>query len=123
MLQKVNLRTLNEKTGRAEIEIHELDPAMRSKRALKVAGIGFGITLFCVLIPGLHFILVPAGLIATPIVAWITYGKTALVQTTGIPCPSCGKEFRLATQPPRFPLRETCEHCHQEVTLTPATGA
>jgi hypothetical protein len=103
----------------AKIEIGVLDPADRFKRAASAFGAGLGAAAVAVLIPIVHFVLVP-----TALVLGIFFGVRRLGQGetfrggTGA-CPYCGTQQQL-TLFGRFHLPKTvyCSACQRELYLT-----
>src|SRR4051794_18352309 len=92
----VNLTTPDEKSGAGTALIQEWSQKERSRRALRMLGILWGLMLISVLIPVAHFVLVPAFFLAGPIVAFIVHDqRKAIVGGEGI-CPQCGKPFTIA---------------------------
>lgn len=90
----------------------------RSRRALKLLGACWGIGLFCVILPLVHFVLVPGMLIAG-MIGFVHMSKqtTLVLGGKGI-CPECQKEFRIAKAVDQFPMAETCESCNASVSVT-----
>lgn len=90
----------------------------RSRRALKLLGTCWGIGLFCVILPIVHFFLVP-GMFIAGIFGFLHMSKqtTLVLGGKGI-CPECKKEFRVAKAADKFPMAETCENCNTSVSLS-----
>lgn len=84
---------------------------------MKTLGICWGIGLFCVIIPIVHFFAVPALLIAGPFVAFWIFDQENRILDGVIACPKCGKDY--AMEPGRFkwPIREICPNCHESATI------
>lgn len=92
----------------------------RSRRAFKLLGICWGIGLFGVIIPLVHFVLVPGMLIAG-IVGFLHQSKQATLILGGKgSCPECQKEFRIAKAADKFPMAEVCENCNSSVSIVRA---
>lgn len=100
-----------------EVEIVSWSPKDRSRRALKVLGICWGIGLFCVILPLVHFFLVPGMFVAGLVLFARLSGQASLVLGGQGPCPECGKTFRIAKATDRFPMDELCEHCQASVSI------
>ena len=102
----------------ANVEIGVLDPADRFKRAASAFGAGLVAAAVAVLIPIVHFVLVP-----TALVLGIVFGVRRLGQGetfrggTGA-CPYCGTQQQL-TLLGRFHLPKTvyCSACQRELYL------
>ncbi len=89
----------------------------RMQRAIKTGAIFFGLAIGAAFIPLLHFVLVPAFLLATPIAAYLAYGQESVISGGNARCPDCGNEFELARTKPAFPLNDLCTHCRREVRI------
>jgi hypothetical protein len=104
--------------GRARIRV--LPPIERVKNALTKLGICWGIGLFCVFFPIVHFVLVPLffclGIYFT--------AKTAMVRGSvvsgSVPCPGCQEPFVLKPRLAQWPFRDVCSGCRRDLTLSPA---
>lgn len=99
------------------VQIQNWTQRERSMRALKFGAMTFGFAVVSILIPLLHFFLVPSFLLATPIVAYLTYGvESTVLGGTGI-CPLCQKSFIIAKTTPKFPLNDICDVCKNSVKI------
>lgn len=115
----VSIRASLEKPPAAgTVEIVTWSPKARSKRAMKFLGIAWGLGLFCVLIPLVHFVAVPALFIAGIVGFARMSGQESLVLGGEGTCPECGKTFRIAKATNRFPMDELCEHCRASVSIS-----
>jgi hypothetical protein len=85
---------------------------------MKFLGIAWGLGLFCVLIPLVHFVAVPALFIAGIIGFARMSGQDSLILGGEGTCPECGKTFRIAKATNRFPMDELCEHCRTSVSIS-----
>jgi predicted RNA-binding Zn-ribbon protein involved in translation (DUF1610 family) len=92
----------------------------RSKRAMLTALKCLGCTLVCLFIPGAHFILVPLGLLLTPVVTFFVWRVRTKILSAKIACPKCGGTVQVLTMQERYPLYETCSSCHREIAITVA---
>lgn len=104
----------------ARVRVRPLDSRTRTARALRALGACWGLAVVSVLVPLLHFVLVPAFLIAGPVFAVQRLGERATLLGARGDCPGCGapQEFTLALAPaPQVPLR--CEACGRRIQLEP----
>lgn len=106
-----------EKSSLGIARVETWEQPERLQRALKIGGILFGLAVLSVFLPGLHWILVPSLLLATPIVAWKTYSQESVVMGGGGPCPKCGAEFQLARAKNVFPMNDLCTKCSSNVRV------
>jgi hypothetical protein len=113
----VELVSLDGKKASGEVTTEHWETKERSKRAFKILGILWGIALFSVIIPGLHFILVPSFLLAGPITAFFTYQQSDAVLGGKGTCPDCGKPFEVARMKIKWPLDDVCANCHAGVKI------
>jgi ABC-type Fe3+ transport system permease subunit len=90
----------------------------RSRRALKTLGICWGIGLFCIIMPLVHFVLVPGMVIAGVVLFLRISGQESQVLGGEGVCPECKKTFRIAKAANRFPMDELCEHCRAGVSIS-----
>lgn len=102
-------------TGR--VELREISSSERSVEAAKALAIGWGLAIFCILIPVLHFVLVPLFLILGIFWALKKWKTVQEVVTGGFACPACGKETSLEKSSARFPREERCSSCFVTVEL------
>lgn len=100
-----------------KLEIVTWSSKERMRRAVKMLGICWGIGLFCVIMPIIHFVLVPGMFIAGLALFARLSAQESLVLGGEGPCPECGKTFRIAKATNRFPMDEMCEHCRASVSI------
>ena len=88
------------------------DAGERTGRAVRAAGVCLGLAALSVLLPIAHFVLVPAFLIAAPILAVRRLRESAsIVALTGT-CPRCVEPRTFEAKGPFGPdLRTTCAVC------------
>lgn len=113
----VELISPDGKKASGEVTTEHWEAKERSKRALKIWGICWGIALFCVIIPILHFFLVPSFLLAGPIAAFFVYQQSDAVLGGKSTCPHCGKPFEVARMKIKWPLDDICANCHSAVKI------
>jgi hypothetical protein len=105
------------------VEIVTWTAKERSRRALKMLGICWGIGLFCVIMPIIHFVAVPGMFIAGIVMFSRLSGQESLLLGGSGTCPECKKTFKIAKASNRFPMDELCEHCRASVSISrPARG-
>lgn len=102
----------------ARLEVRHWNPRQRILRALQGLGMCWGAAVLAVLLPVLHWVLVPALLIAGPIFAIQRHGELTTVLSANGACPACGVDlsFRLA-QASRARMMLRCDHCGRAISL------
>ncbi len=100
------------------LQIASLTDRARFKRATKTSAILFGLAVACLPIPPIHWVLVPAFLIAAIVSFFIRIGTDELLDGQ-IACPKCQGSFELESQPPAWPLDLTCHKCKAQLTVAP----
>ncbi len=98
----------SQKTASGFVRIQTLGPSRRVQNALRQLGLYWGIGLFCVLFPLLHFILVPFFLILGVFLAVRAGVVDRVVVDSSVACPECGKPFQLKAALVRWPLPNEC---------------
>ena len=102
----------------AQLEIRQWSPRQRLIRALKGLGMCWGAALLAVLLPVLHWVLVPSLLIGGPLFAFMRYHERMTIVAARGPCPACGVELSCALgQASRRSMMVRCDHCGRGITL------
>ncbi len=101
------------------LEIQDLDKEERRKLFLKIWFGGWGLAVACVFLPMIHFVLVPALLIGSPIAASYKAKQTSVVLGGKGICPACKAELKISKGPVKWPLEETCTACWRETIIKP----
>jgi hypothetical protein len=124
---KTHTRTVSVKsageTSTGDLVAVEFGSRERSKRAIVTALKCLGVTTVCLFIPGAHFILVPLGLLLTPVISFLAWRVKTKIVSAAIKCPKCGGTVQVLTMQERYPLYETCGSCHREVSITVALSS
>lgn len=105
------------KQAAGEVEFQEWDEKTRMKRGLRFLGMAWGAAVVAVLIPGLHFILVPSFLIAGPIGAYIVHSQTSAIVGGHGKCPECQADLPIVKSPDRWPLKDLCSKCQTDLSI------
>ena len=114
---KVNIVGSSDKASQGDIFIQRLDKSARLRRALKIGAIFWGIGIFCILIPVLHFVLVPAFMLLGPVVGYVIYQTEGMVLGGVGICPNCSEKLPIEKSKEEWPLSDLCTHCHSAVKI------
>ncbi|MCX6131171.1 MAG: hypothetical protein NTX25_19200 [Proteobacteria bacterium] len=109
----------------AKLEIYSVRDSL--VRALKTGAMVALAALCTIIIPGVHFLSVPLGLISSPIIATVVFFKNK-GQIKGLSanfmCPNCQKENDFAYQegrPPYFGSCIACKNPYQIISVSKRT--
>jgi hypothetical protein len=94
-----------------ELEVETFPFRTRVLRALSRLGSCWALAVPCVLIPLLHFVLVPGLVLVGPVLAALAFRATVVVKTAQVPCPKCTKETALEPNTTGWPATFRCTHC------------
>lgn len=100
-----------------EVFIQSWSQRERLLRALMFGAGCFGLAICSLPIMGLHFILVPGFLIATPFVAVAAYRQPSVVLGGLAPCPKCHAPLAIVRQKVNWPLKDVCSSCYENVKI------
>jgi len=90
----------------------------RLLRAAKSLGIAWGLILPALIIPLLHFALVPVLLVAGPILAYLRYQVSDISISANVKCPLCADDTVLQMDANTvYPTWETCASCDASIQL------
>lgn len=120
---QVVLSSSDGKTTHGLAMVREFSQHERWKRAVKVLGLSWALSLVSVLIPLAHFFLVPSFLLAGPFVAIHIYKTKKMLVGGTCTCPDCGKAFSIVKAPLKWPLADLCAACLNSVSIRPVTDS
>jgi hypothetical protein len=113
----VLLKTVAGRENKDTIELIHWTSSQRTMRALKMLGTFWGLALFSVFLPVLHFVLVPTFFLLGPIMAYGTYKQDAGIVAKDLVCPECGAVLKVSAQKMKWPLLLNCNNCKTRVYL------
>ena len=117
-LQNVLLSIPDKNPCNGVIEIQKLSMTARILRSfLNSVGVFF-VTCFMIVLPLLHFILVPLGLLLTIAVFILSLQTDKIISGGTGTCPSCGGTINFVRRKIKFPYFETCGACSSESQVT-----
>jgi hypothetical protein len=106
-----------------QVRIEEWTKPERTRRALKLGAACWGLALFSVILPLVHFVLVPLLLLAGPIVVIHILGVESVILEGEGACPHCRAPFTIARRSLAFPFHDHCTACGRGVTVEAETLA
>lgn len=90
----------------------------RARRALVALAGCWGAAIAAVFLPVLHFVLVPALLVAGPLAAWSQLRERLTILDVEGPCPACGAAIREAVgSDARTPIALRCGGCRRALSV------
>ncbi|MBT4761303.1 MAG: hypothetical protein HOO06_06365 [Bdellovibrionaceae bacterium] len=104
--------------SQGEIFIQQWNKSERLAQAVKWGSIYWALAVICVFIPILHFVLVPAFVLAGPIAFYINLKREKLVLGGFGTCPKCGENLPIEKSKVEWPLADLCTHCHNTVKIS-----
>lgn len=93
------------------------DKPDRTRNALRTLGIWLLACFVSVFIPILHWILVPALLVAAFVLAMDKFGETLRNEGGSGECPKCHGTFHIQASKWREKQTENCDQCHDDLEL------
>ena len=95
----------------------EWDKKERTQNALKAVGMWFGFTCFGVMIPVVHYFLVPTLFITTWVMGLNKLNETVVSEGGEGICPKCGQTFKIEKSKFGARLTDSCGKCHEDVEI------
>ena len=90
----------------------------RVVRALKALGTLWGVAVLLIPVPPIHLVLIPAFLIAGPVVAYKLYKTSIAANHVTGECPTCKQEMKLALQTAdHLPMWKYCPKCSAPIHI------
>lgn len=99
------------------IEIESLSTLARLLNGFAALGLFWLGALVCVLIPVLHFVLVPVGLLAGVFFFVFKFGQKENLVSGKIRCLNCNHEMTLKPASFNWPKKEMCTQCGTELVM------
>lgn len=96
------------------VDVKYFSRELRMEKAIKTGVFCLVATALCICIPVAHFILVPSGLILTPILALRQFRVTNAIVGASFTCAACGGQLTRLSSQEKYPLYETCLSCKRE---------
>lgn len=106
----------------AEVFVYTLSGRERAMRGLKMLGLFWLLALVSILLPVLHFVLVPLFAVVGPIAAWLGYRREQIILGGITPCPECAAPFDVGQGAVEWPLQAQCPGCRAIVRMEPVNS-
>lgn len=107
----------DERRSEGFVYIETFNQAQRTRVALKKLAMFWGIALVCVLLPVVHFVLVPLFFILGFFFAYKGYKSEGQVLSGETTCPHCGTKVTVKKAELTWPLTEICQSCARVVRM------
>lgn len=120
--ERIRLELPDGKLTEGTWNVSRLTPPERLRRAFKALGWTWLIAVGAILIPILHFVLVPVLLIAGPIVAYFIFRQEALILDGSSVCPQCSAPFKISRGRYQSSVKDVCGSCRHSVTIRVVEG-
>ena len=115
---RIALRTDAGLEVNGELPTRHLHLPERLINGAKFLGLFWLIGLFCVLIPVMHFFLVPLAAIAGIVMFFVKFSQREVRQSGSIKCPKCGQVITLKGGTFNWPLTDSCPNCRYGFVVT-----
>lgn len=91
----------------------EFTPEEKKIRGRKFWAISWGLCIFSITLPLLHFILVPGFFIAGPVSYWLIQKQKAKIIGGEAQCTNCNLAILILPHSDQWPLTATCKNCQE----------
>jgi hypothetical protein len=108
-----------DKETTAEIIVTDFSKGSRMMRAMRAIGICWGAAVFAILVPIVHFFLVPFFLLLGIFMFFQQYGLRMSLVRGQVRCPSCNSDVPLKAGAFDWPKREICGNCRADLLIQP----
>jgi hypothetical protein len=115
----VQITSARDHHSEGTVSLQSWEKKERTARAFKALGFTWIGAIVAVFLPLLHFVLVPALLVAGPLLFFWVAGREQVILGGKGTCPDCGKEFEIVRSPVKWPLTDLCNHCQARVKIAP----
>lgn len=113
----IELYVADDKVADGSLTLQDLSVAKRFRRAAFRGGLVLIASIFCILIPLLHFIVVPLGLLLSFIIFSNVYRTDKVILHGDGKCPACGADFRILARKFSENFSDVCEKCQRQVKI------
>lgn len=119
----VVVRAYDGRTSTGSMEVRRVGLGRRAGRALRALAVCWGFAVIALLVPLLHWVLVPLLLLLGPVVAARAFARDRQVCGGGGRCPACAGPvaFMGSARPEAF--QQTCPGCRLSLEVSPAPAS
>lgn len=107
----------DERRSPGTVIVHPLSKTEKLIKACKKLGLFWALAVFSVLVPVLHFFLVPLFLVLGIYLALRSYKSLGQVVSGETRCPHCQSEIHIKPGDLQWPLTEICQTCARVVRM------
>jgi Zn ribbon nucleic-acid-binding protein len=115
-----------DKEAAGSYRLEYYSPKEARKKGFKMFWVTLAASIFSIVLPGVHFVSVPLGILASPLVGVYFY-KTrkgaAKSMTADFVCPECQAKNHIAASSITHYYASQCAECGQDLRLTPLPSA
>ena len=108
---RISLRTDTTLSADGELPTRHLYLPERLLNGAKFLGLCWLIGLLCVLIPVMHFFLVPLALVAGLVMFFVKFSQREARQSGALRCPKCSEDIAFKRGTFNWPLTGSCPSC------------
>lgn len=119
---RVQHRIEADKFSDATMEVETISTLGRIGSAFGALLLCWVIAALCILIPVMHFFLVPLGVIAGVVAFFVRLRLGSRRTATELKCPACQAPLHLKAGSFNFPLKESCGACRSGLIISPRPG-
>lgn len=112
---KISVYSQRDNASIHEISGHVFSKNERTKRALILLFGFWGLAAVSILIPVLHFVLVPLFILIAPFIAKKTFNEEVTLDACELSCPECKQLAKFAKTSGQWPLHSNCPHCMNRI--------
>jgi hypothetical protein len=119
----VLMQTFDNKVAHGTIDVRMIGPGLRLLRALRALGWCWLFAAAALLIPVLHWVLVPSLTLLGPILALRAFGFDRQVSGGGGPCPVCQHAVVFPRSPHPESFTAVCRACRSSIDVQPEAAS
>lgn len=124
MKETINVKIAGANCARiGTADIRYLNRVERSLRFLKFFALWSAVASVSIVVPILHFLLVPLFVLVGAVHGAMSFCKRRIVTGGCGECPYCGGRFEIARSTSSWPLQDRCALCFRNVSVVPERDA